>query len=208
MFDRFFGDLSPFQVLVSFGTIIAFLNGAYTLWTVLAKAKLKIFLTDSIGVVIPPRHVAEKFHIGCNLLNPSAKVAALHHLEATVLDPKKQKRRFLWNLFFEYAAGGGQVRKTTDPFPIAVGPRSSAFQFIEFKLAEGDAIDFWPEGRYEFNILGWVNRRDRKFSRNITATFHIEIDQMLSMCLQGTEQSDNVVMRVPIVEWSNFTSRS
>ena len=85
--DWFLSDLSPFQVLVSSGTIVAFLNGAYTLWTVLAKAKLKIFLTDSIGIVIPPRNVAEKFHVGCNFINPSAKVGALHHLEACFLYP-------------------------------------------------------------------------------------------------------------------------
>jgi hypothetical protein len=201
MEDWFFGDLSPFQVIVSSGTIVAFLNGAYTLWTVLARAKLKIFLTDSIGIVIPPRHVAEKFHVGCNFINPSAKVGALHHLEATVLDPENRKRRFEWNLFFEYTPGGVQVRKTTDPFPIAVVSRSSVLQFIEFKIAEGEKIDYWPQGRYEFNILGWVNRRNRKSSPSITATFHIEIDHVLSMSLQGTEQNDNVVLRVPTLEW-------
>jgi hypothetical protein len=167
-----------------------------------------VFLADSIGMVVPPRDVATKFHIGCNFINPSSKVSALHRLEGTVVDPRNQTRQFQWNLFFEYAPGGAQVRKTTDPFPIAVVPRSSVLQFIEFKIAEGEKIDSWPEGRYEFNILGWVNWRDRKSSPNITATFHIEIDQMLSMCLQGTEQSDNIVMRVPIVEWSNFNSRS
>jgi hypothetical protein len=201
MRDWFFGDLSPFQVIVSAGTIVAFLNGAYTLWTILARAKLKIFLTDSIGIVIPPRHPAEKFHVGCNFINPSAKVGAVHHLEATVLDPEKRKRRFEWNLFFEYASGGAQLRKTTDPFPIAVVPRSSVLQFIEFKIAEGEKIDYWPQGRYEFNILGWANRRDRKSSANVTATFHVEIGHMLSMSLLGTEQNANVVVRVPTLEW-------
>lgn len=162
MQSGFFGDLSPFQVTVS---VLAFLTAAHTLYTILAKAKLKMFLTDSIGMVVPPHHVAEKFHIGCNLI-------------------------------------------TTDPFPIAVVPRSSVLQFIEFKIAEGEKIDFWPEGRYEFNIFGWVNRQNRKSSPNITATFHIEIDHMLSVCLEGTEQSDNVVIRVPILEWSALSSRS
>jgi len=199
--DWFLSNLSPFQVLVSSGTIVAFLNGAYTLWTVLAKAKLKIFLTDSIGIVIPSRNVAEKFHVGCNFINPSAKVGALHHLEVTVLDPEKRKRRFEWNLFFEYTPGGAQVRKTTDPFPIAVVPRSSVIQFIEFKIADGEKVDYWPQGRYEFNILGWVNRRNRKSSPSITVTFHIEIDHMLSMSLQGTQQNDNVVLRIPTLEW-------
>ena len=201
----FFGELSPFQVIVS---VVAFLAAAHTFYPHLAKPKLKMFLADSIGMVVPPQDVANRFHIGCNFINPSPKVSALHRLEATVVDPRNQTRQFQWNLFFEYAPGGAQVRKTTDPFPIAVVPRSSVLQFIEFKIAEGEKIDSWPEGCYEFNILGWANRRDRKSSPNITATFHIEIDEMLSMCLQGTEQSDNIVMRVPIVEWSNFNSRS
>jgi len=200
MSDGFFGDLSPFQVIVS---CIALLTGAHALYTLLAKPRLKIFLTDSIGLVVPPHGVTNKFHLGCNLVNPTAKVGALHRLEAEVYDPQGCGLIFHWNLFFEYKHGGNVVQKTTDPYPLAVSPRSNLLQFVEFKAAEGVKIDSWPEGRYEFRLLGWANRPNRKSSPNVKAIFHIEIDQILSMCLGDVESNQNQIIRVPIVEWNS-----
>src|SRR5207247_7534434 len=91
MSDGFFGNLSPFQVIVS---CIAILTGAHTLYTLLAKPRLKIFLTDSVGLVVPPSEVTNKFHLGCNLVNPTAKVGVLHRLEAEVYDPQGDSRIF------------------------------------------------------------------------------------------------------------------
>ena len=199
MSEGFFGNLSPFQVIVS---CIALLTGAHTLYTLLAKPRLKIFLADSIGLVVPPSEVTNRFHLGCNLVNPTAKVGTLHRLEAEVYDPQGDSRVFQWNLFFEYGPGGNIVQKTTDPYPLAVSPRNNLLQFVEFKAAEGVRIDSWPEGRYELRLLGWANRPTRKSSPNVKAIFHIEIDQILSMCLEGTESDQNQVIRVPIVEWN------
>ena len=83
--NSFFGDLSPFQIIVA---AVAFLNGAYILLQLLERAKLKLFVSDSIGLVIPPQQVAEKFHIGCNIVNSRSKIGALHHLEAIIVTPK------------------------------------------------------------------------------------------------------------------------
>lgn len=199
MSAEFFGDLSPFLVIVS---LVALINGGYTLYTYMAKPKLNIFFADSIGLVVPPHEVADKFHLGCNLVNPTAKVGVLHRLEAIVLDPHRCSRHFQWNLFFDYEHGGAHVRKMTDTFPIAVSPRNNVLQFVEFKVAEGENIDSWPEGCYEFRLLGWANIPDRNSSPNVEAIFHIEINQILSMCLAGTENNQDQVMRVPIVEWS------
>jgi hypothetical protein len=144
--------------------------------------------------------------LSCNLVNPTAKVGALHRLEAEVYDPHGFKRIFQWNLFFEYEHGGYKVQKATDPYPLAVSPRNNLLQFVEFKVAEGVKIDFWPEGRYEFHLLGWANRPNRESSPNIKAVFHIEIDQILSMSLGGSASTQNQVLRVPIVEW-NYTKQ-
>jgi hypothetical protein len=188
--------------LLQFGSFVALVNGAYTAWTIFAKAKIRVFVGDSVSIVIPPHEVADRFHLGCNFVNSRAKVGAVHHLEATVLDPQQQKRRFQWNLFFEYAQGATHVQKKTDPFPIAVLPRSSTLHFIEFKLVGGEKIKHWPQGRYEFNIVGWANRRHRKSRPNIKATFHVEIDLRSSLELHGTNQPQPVVFRYPILEWA------
>jgi hypothetical protein len=146
--------------LVQFGSFVGLLNGAYTLYLILALAKLKLFLADSIGIVHPPREVADRFHIACNFVNPRARSGRFHRLEATVLDPEKNMRRFEWNLFYEYGQRGQELQKTTDPFPIAVLPRSNAFHFIEFKLIKGEQIKSWPKGLYEFNIP-WLGKSTR-----------------------------------------------
>lgn len=199
MSNGFFGDLSPFQVIIS---CIALLTGAHALYTLLAKPRLKFFLTDSIGLVVTPNEVTNKFHLGCNFVNPTAKISALHRLEAEIYDPQGSSRSFQWNLFFEYKNGGNALQKKTDPYPLAVSPRNNLLQFIEFKATEGLKINSWPEGRYEFRFLGWANRPNRKSSPNVKAIFHIEIDQILSMCLDGVESKQNQVIRVPIVEWN------
>jgi len=116
--------------LVQVGSFVGLLTGAYTLCTVLASAKITLFPGDSIGLVIPPREVADRFHIACNFVNPRAKIGAVHRLEATMVDPEKRTRRFQWNLFYEYGQRGTQVQKTTDPFPIVLLPRSSAFHLL------------------------------------------------------------------------------
>jgi len=90
----FFGTLSPFEILVA---IVAFLTAAHTLCTIIAKPKLKIFCTDSIGVVISPHEPTDRFHLGCNLINSTSKVGTLHYLECLVVDPSGQDRLFQWN---------------------------------------------------------------------------------------------------------------
>jgi hypothetical protein len=75
--------------LVQFGSFVGLLNGAYTLYMLLARARIRLFLADSIGIVHPPREVADRFHLACNFVNARGKVGAVHRLEATVLDPEK-----------------------------------------------------------------------------------------------------------------------
>ena len=188
--------------LVQFGSFVGLLNGAYTLYMLLARAKIKLLLADSITIVHQPKEVADRFHIACNFVNPRGRVGTVHRLEATVLDPEKRMHRFEWNLLYAYGQRGEQVPKTTEPFPIAVLPRNNAFYFIEFKLMRGDKIDSWPRGLYEFKILGWADRSDRKGEPNITATFHIEIGLSDSLGLQRTGQDKDIPFRFPIVEWS------
>src|SRR3989304_3135718 len=111
MSGEFFGDINVAQLgsfmaaILQFGSLVGLVSGVYTAWTILAKPKIRILLGDSINIVIPPQEVADRFHIGCNFVNSRAKVGAVHHLEAIVVDPQKQKWRFRWNLFFEYAQG-------------------------------------------------------------------------------------------------------
>jgi hypothetical protein len=201
----FFGDLSPFQVIVS---VVAFLTGGYSLCTVLAKPKLKIFLSHSIGMIIHPRRVTEKFQVSCNVINVRQKVGALHRLEAKVRDPLRHEWSFEWNLFVEpQQAGAGRSRNISRPFPIAVAPRSSVLKTIEFRLMDGQQMETWPEGCYDFIIYGWANQSSRQCRPNINTTFHIIVDDMVAMALLGTDQTDDVVLNVPVAEWSLSTTR-
>lgn len=135
MSGELFGDVNLLQLgafvapILQFGSLVGLVNGIYTAWTIFAKPKIRLFVGDSINMVIPPRAMADRFHLGCNFINSRAKVGAVHHLEAVVVDPDSNQRRFQWNLFYEYALGATKVQKKTDPFPIAVLPRSSTLHF-------------------------------------------------------------------------------
>ena len=99
MIDCFYADFSLFQIIVAIvaflGMTVALMNGGYTIYKIFERPKLRIYLTDSIGIVISPREVSQKFHLGCNVINQTSKVGVLHHLESTVIDPNGKKHLFL-----------------------------------------------------------------------------------------------------------------
>jgi hypothetical protein len=209
MSGELFGDVNLLQLgafvapILQFGSLVGLVNGIYTAWMALARPKIRLFIGDSINIVFPPHpQTAERFQVGCNFINSRGKVGALHHLEAIVVNPRKDRRRFEWNGFVEYAVGSRQVQRKADPYPLAVLPRSNTFHFIEFKLVKDEKIESWPQGNYEFRIIGWANKRRRRSRPNVASTFHIEITHADSLGMHGTGQDKDIPFRFPIVEWS------
>ena len=198
--SEFFGNLSPFEIIVS---IVALATGAYTFYkSFVERAKLKLYPGDQVGLVASSGEPCHKFHLRCNLVNGSTKMATVHRMESRIRDPHGKETTYIWHQFFEYVFGGHAVQKSTDSHPISVPPKNSQLEFIEFKAEASNPKFPWPEGTYRFHIEGWVNRKNRKRQPNLYSCFHVRVDEMLSMILGGTNADQNRVFSIPIREWT------
>jgi hypothetical protein len=195
---QFFGDLSLFQIIVS---AVALVNGGYTLYTFLRKANISMYPGDAVRIVVSSHREVLNLHLMCNLVNKSAKVGTVHRLEARVRGPGKTDLVFTWGLFYKYQRGGVVVEKDTDIYPVAVPKMDSKLLFVEFQTDPGVGFE-WQEGEYEFEVIGWVNKKNRQKRSNVRSLFHIRITEDLHRQLNPSiPPAGPVFVTVPVIEW-------
>jgi len=196
--DQFFGQLSPFQIIVS---AVALITGAYTFYkSFLERSKIFLYLGDAVRIVLDPDGSASKLNLLCNLINKSTKVGTVHRLEVQVTDQQGVTIRFIWNLFYKYLAGGQEVLKESDIYPISIFQKDSKLLFVGFQ-AEYDNSITWSEGRYKIQVHGWVNRHDRHQSCNLESVYHIEITKNIVDQLSKPVTKQPIWFTIPILEW-------
>ena len=197
--SQFFGDLSPFQILISaFALGTGFITLYKSYWE---KARVKAYPTDRVGFVISKNGGTTNFQLGINLVNTAVKTGTVHRLEMYVTPPKGEPNIFGWNLFYEYSPGGYAVQKKTDPYPLAVAGKNSCLTFVEFEIIPRH-IPAWPAGRYEFKIIGWVNRKGRNEKSNLASIFHVDLQREIALQLESERPNTPTLVYVPVVEWN------
>jgi len=191
-----------------YGTLILAITGIAQFWVIafvneyVRKARLSLYTGDAVRLIVSPNGSVSKFHLMCNLVNKSSKTGTLHRLEAIVHGPNNVAYNFAWKLFYRYLGGGLQVDKESDPYPISVAPRDSKLKFVEFEANPiGQAIS-WPVGNYEFRVIGWVNRANRKETSNLELNFHTTVTQALAQQLGQPNPQQPIFILIPITEWS------
>jgi len=196
--DQFFGEVSPFQIIVS---VVALITGIYTFYkSFLERSKIFLYMGDAVRIVVSPDGSVANLHLMCNLINKSIKAGTLHRLEVCVTDPNNTSHNFIWNLFYKYLAGGEQVQKESDIYPVAVPQKDSKLLFVGFQSDSEENIE-WLIGRYKVRVNGWVNRKNLLQSSNLKTTFHIEITKDIVDGLKKPDPSGYKYIPVPIVEW-------
>ena len=154
--SQFFGNLSPFQIIVA---IVTFVTGGYTFYkSFLERAKLAAYPGDRIALVLSADGGCRKFQLRTNLVNHAVKTGTLHRLEARITGPSGFDHRFQWRLFFEYVSGGQAVQPTTEPHPVSIVAKGSELLFVEFEAMPTSVVPAWTSGRY---------RAGRKCLRNL-----------------------------------------
>ena len=197
--SQFFGDLSVFQIFIS---VFALVTGFITLYkSYWEGARVNAYTTDRVGFVISKNGGTTNFQLGINLVNTGVKTGTVHRLEALVTPPAGEPYRFDWSLFYEYSRGGYAVEKTTDPHPLSVAGRNSCLIFIQFAITPTN-IPAWPPGRYEFKIIGWVNRNRREEKSNLLSIFHIDLSRETALQLESERPDNPTVVYVPVLEWN------
>ena len=115
------------------------------------------------------------FNLDCHLVNKSGQPARVRWLEAHVTPPSSLNMQFVWNVFYDYSPDGNLMRKTAEAQPLELGARDSksiGVQFIGLRL---DSRLLWPEGTYEFNLLGWVSREPRDRDVDLKTGFRVKV---------------------------------
>jgi hypothetical protein len=165
------------------------------------RPRLEMYPGDAVRFVNLGDGSFSIFHLMCNLINKTTKVRTVHRLEVRVLGPRNITCNFVWYLFYKYLPGGQSVEKETDPYPVAVPSKDSKLVLGGFQ-AEANQNCKWPEGKYEFKVIGWVNRKNRMQSSNLESIFHIQIAQEHIRQLSQTNLPGVFVfVTVPIIEW-------
>ena len=198
--SQFFGDLSPFEIIVA---IVAFSTGVYTLYkSVLEGAKFAAYPGDRLSLVISAGGGCRKFQLRANLANKAVKTGTLHRLEADVTPPGTAAERYQWRIFFEYTAGAQAVQAKADAHPVSLPGKSSEPLFVEFELADPTHHPTWQPGRYEIKLIGWVNKEHRSKPPNLESVFHIMVTDALSQRLQSRQPKQPNFEHVAIEEWA------
>lgn len=165
------------------------------------RPRLEMYPGDAVRFVSLGDGSFQIFHLMCNLINKTTKVRTVHRLEVRVFGPQNITCNFVWYLFYKYLPGGQSVEKDTDPYPVAVPQKDSKLVFGGFRT-EANQNCKWPEGKYEFKVIGWVNRRDRMQSSNLESIFHIEITQEhIRQLSQPNLPGVSLFTTVPVIEW-------
>ena len=126
----------------------------------LERAKLAAFPGDRIALVLSRDGGCRKFQLRANLVNCAVKTGTLHRLEARVTGPGGFDHRFQWRLFFEYVSGEQAVQPEKDPHPVSVAGKNSELPFAEFTVVAAGTTPQWTAGRYQVELIGWVNKEN------------------------------------------------
>jgi len=199
-FSQFFGDQSPFQVIVA---AVAFGTAVYTFYkSFLERARIRLFLGDRVGLVLSASGGCTKFHLRGSLVNHAIKAGTLHRLEACIKTPSNVSHSYEWNLFFAYVPGTLNVQPAGNPIPLSVAGKSSQLLLAEFQLMPISApIPGWSAGRYKLEITGWVNKANRSQSSNLAAVIHFSLEAAQALQLASKSPGQATVIDVPVEEW-------
>jgi hypothetical protein len=197
--DQFFGDQSPFQIIVA---IVAFGTALYTFYkSFFERAKLSLYPGDRLGLVILSGG-CWRFHLRASLVNHAVKTGTLHRLEAQITTPTEGNYLYMWHIFFEYVSGTLNVQPAGNATPVSIPGKNSKLLLTQFELTPVAPPPVWSPGRYEVKVRGWVNRANRGQRSNLFAIFHFSLDAAQSQKLVLGTPGQPVVIDVPIEEWT------
>jgi len=192
MLAKFFGKLSPFEVLIS---SVALATGVYTFYkSFIEGPRLSVCRSNSIQVFPRVSDEPSRFQISGVITNSGVKLGIMRNFSATVTDPQGAKHFYLLGRTVEYTNYEPFSVGYSPARPIGVPPRDTRPFNIEFFHDENGGDHLWEEGGYRFEVIASsetvLNRR-----RNDKIVFDITIDDMVCLALSSDKCS---ILSLPI----------
>jgi hypothetical protein len=98
----------------------------------------------------------------------------------------------MWNLFYEFLPGGQVMEKTADAAALELGSEESRLLGVQFVGPRLNWKFLWPEGEYEFDLLGWVNRGAREPEADLRTKFRVVINSSELRALNFWAEAPNL----------------
>lgn len=206
--QNFFGDLAPFEIFVS---VVAIATALYTFYkNAIERANVSAHTGDTVGIVSSSDGNIQKLQLMLSLVNHGTKIGTVEQLELSLTTPTGRSAVFIWSLFFRYSDNRDNMvlLPETDPYPVAVPPKSTIPRFVEFKLRTSEEEIIWDEGEYKIEMYGWVNRASRADRINLRRTFHFnmspgDLNELKLRSQKAQKDRMSIVGRLSICEWSS-----
>ena len=118
------------------------------------------------------------FNVLIRLSNNGQQVGIVTRLEAVLTGPKGVSFSFLWHLFYDRKLQrGGQLHTLSSyTHDIPIPPGGSELLGIQFiGPDQSTSLYSWPLGKYQVEMIGWVNRRPGYQPANLRLKFYIDI---------------------------------
>lgn len=184
----FFGDLSPFEMLISG---FALFTGV---WTFVVppirrhfnRRPLAAFPAETLGIVMDAQGKVTGFHLRIAIANISQRLATLTKLEGLIRFPDGGTLPIKWDQFFRYSDSGLQIDSHT--FPIAVPREGSDARFIQFVPTDVQTSP-WSGGDYQFILFGHVDG-SRKPRLELSRKFSL-IEEVMATKKARTKKNNN-----------------
>jgi hypothetical protein len=113
-------------------------------------------------------------NMGCRLVNTAQQPLELNRLELTATRGDGAAYELAWHLL--YTVEGLEHLKDPREERIRVAGTSTWERGVQFRDTRADVSNIWPAGAYEFELLGWVNRRPSDGGPNVRTRFRAEVD--------------------------------
>lgn len=153
----------------------------------------------NLNFVVQKDNPRPAFNVLTKLSNTGQQLGIIDGLETILTGPGSASFRFAWNLFYEYQRSGLLHTLSSYIHPVAVPPGSSLLLGIQF-IGPDLGIDnlySWSTGRYQCEMIGWMNRRPDGHATNLSSTFFIDISaREIARLKEWTSWNDN--------EWAQF----
>lgn len=123
----------------------------------------------------PHRELGPTVNVNCRVTNAATQAVDLMRLEIHVSRSDRPVYQLAWHLFYSIH-GLEHVKTIQGDEQITISGGSEWERGVQFHESRADLSNVWPAGAYEFELVGWANRRPPRHLPNLRTTFRAEVD--------------------------------
>jgi len=166
----FFGDLSPFQIIISVLTIV---NAIAVAWGGKVFAKRHVLILPQKLALITDGKAPTCCQVILTVINNRSHVCSVEKIDGLITDDKNNQAPVIWSRFYKQVEDGVQDDGAAAPF--SVPPNSGRTILLELKVEQSTPFP-WETGRYDFSISCHLHAKRKPLRREKLFNFIRELN--------------------------------